>query len=75
MHKPITKAKELIELDENEIVRGYQSAWKGYVLNGSENASFTHGWGNGMADITGEPNEAQRDLARDCVRAKKEGKL
>ncbi|AFX93589.1 hypothetical protein G646_gp121 [Serratia phage phiMAM1] len=75
MYKEITTVKQLNELDLSEIKRGYQSAWKGYVLNGEENVSFTHGWHNGMADVTGEPNEAQRCLARDVQRAKREGKL
>lgn len=74
MYCPIKTARELANLNSDEIVRGYQSAWNGYVITGNESVSFTHGWHNGMADITGEPNDSQRALASDCARVKKEGK-
>lgn len=75
-YEPVRTAKELVTLDGDEMTKGYYAARKGHVLTGSESRSFVHGWRNGLADSGAiEPDEAQIELARDVMRAKREGKL
>lgn len=61
--------EELHNLDDQEILRGYQQSRAGYVLSGEESPSFVHGWKNGQVDFHGEPiSPEQAQLARDYVK-------
>lgn len=71
---PVVTARDLVTLDGDEIEKGYYEARKGYVLKGNESRSFTHGWRNGLSDITGEVDKYQHALAADIARVKREAK-
>lgn len=65
----MTTLKELQEMDEAQIIQGYNASREGYTLNGLESVSFVHGWKNGQVDFHGEPiSTDQVNLAREYVK-------
>lgn len=65
---PITKAHQLEELDDAEVLEGYLDGFGGEPDAGDNRSfSYWHGYQNGKADRTGKPTEAQRKLVSDVV--------
>lgn len=66
--KKVTTKKELDLLDEKETVEGYMAGLGGEDQpDSTKSKSYWHGWRNGNVDAgNGDPDEAQRSLARDC---------
>lgn len=65
---PITKANQLDMLDETEMVEGYLDGYGGEPAAGDNRSySYWHGWRNGKADKTHVSDDAQKQLARDCI--------
>jgi hypothetical protein len=65
---PITNADELAALDPGEVMAGYRNGYAGDTEpGGNYSKAFWHGWRNGMADRTKNPDDAQRALARDYI--------
>lgn len=60
---------ELHSMDDDEILSGYWSGYKGEPEPGSDKSnSFYHGWCNGMVDSKRmEPTQRQMLLAREIV--------
>ena len=66
---PVTTKADLDALDQDDIVRGYQSGLRGESEPGSDKSrAFWHGWRNGMVDSRrAEFDTAQTMLAREVV--------
>lgn len=66
----MTTLLELDQMNDEQIVQGYNAARQGYVLSGYESPSFVHGWRNGRVDFHGEPiTTEQAQLARDYLKS------
>lgn len=70
---PLTKARQLDELDESEMLEGYWDGYAGESEPGDNRSfSFWHGWRNGAVDGKHrESDNAQILLAHDCVESRR----
>lgn len=68
--EPVRTVVELNMLDQDEITEGYRDGRDGEPEPGNNRSrSYWHGWRNGAADGRHRENDdAQRELARDCLR-------
>jgi hypothetical protein len=62
--EPVRTLEDLYALDVDQICEGYRSYERGDPEPGANRGrAFWHGWRNAKADLTGETDEAQRQLA------------
>lgn len=67
---PVTDIQELRALDPAEVVEGYHDGLAGdEEPGGNRSKSYWHGWRNGRSDRSGQPDAAQRALARAFLEA------
>lgn len=67
----IRRVAALENLNDAECMAGYLAGFDGKPCPENSSFSYVHGWKNGQADKHGNPNEAQRELARDYVTAQR----
>jgi hypothetical protein len=67
---PVTTLEELETFDDHEMVAGYRDGFAGDAEPGDNRSkSYCHGWRSGHSDFAGNPDAAQRTLARKLLGA------
>jgi len=64
---PARRLDQIMSMDSEEMVRGYREGLKGFQAE-SLRPAYQHGWNNGIADRTGEPDSDQHELAREYLK-------
>lgn len=66
---PVSTVEELAKLNDEEIIEGYRSGYKGDPEpDSTKSKSFWHGYRNGLVDSgRWKGDEHQTALARDCI--------
>lgn len=68
MREPIRTAVQLAQLDDAEVLEGYQDGLSGEAEPGDNRSlSYWHGWRNGTADRTHKPDDAMCALIREVA--------
>lgn len=71
IREPITTAEQLKQLDDDEMLAGYNDGFAGEPEPGNNRSlSFWHGWRNGHADRMSCPDVYQLKLAKDIMKSK-----